>query len=92
MPQASIDERIRVRLVADQDRVQEGARRILESDIQSASESLAESASFEDLVAWNAILAFWLEDTHGGLMAAISKVVYAPDAKRIGAPRPKKGS
>jgi hypothetical protein len=77
MTQASIDERIQVRLAPHPDRVQEGARKSLESDVKSSTECLTESASFDDLIAWNAILAFWLEDTRGGLMGAISKVVYA---------------
>lgn len=81
----STDERMtRLILAADQNRIQEGARKILESDVQSASESLAEQASFEDLAAWVAILTFWNDDMEGGLMRAISKVVYAPapDAKK----------
>ncbi|MGI9073699.1 MAG: hypothetical protein ACR2JB_20840 [Bryobacteraceae bacterium] len=81
MPRSQTNERPTLRLVANPERVQEGARQILESSVENFTESFVESASFEDLTTWDAILTFWNESPDDGLMGAISKVAYADDAR-----------
>lgn len=79
MTSTETDTQAKTPFTPNPERVHEGARQILESDVRTATEHLITVASFTDLITWDAILTFWHNESSKGLLRAITKVADAPE-------------